>query len=300
MSLARIQHEMFEVVRTPLTTDETTKPRTVGGASSRKIANSIIAPNDRLSSLERLEIYNRQYWFRILGALMEDFPGLRAVVGERAFERLAIAYLNEHPSKSFTLRNLGRHLEKWLTRHRSYIRGVETLAIEMARLEWAEIEAFDGPEAAVLKIENLAALGRDPHLQLQPYIQLLELSFPIDDLLLSIRRKQDENSFSANAGMKQMRRSCIPRTKLPKPRKIYLAVHRHEFSVYFKRVEPEAFALLREFQRGQKLSQAIEKIRWGKRPPEEVAGQVREWFSNWASLGWFVAPAEKRKKESNA
>jgi len=291
MNLSRIQREMFEVVRTPLTPAEGTRPRTCKGSSARKIAAAIIAPNDRLTSLERIEIYNRQYWFRVLGSLMEDFPGLRAIVGEKAFERLAVAYLDQHPSRSFTLRNLGRHLETWLERNRSHIRGVEKLALDMTRLEWAEIEAFDGPNATVLKPEDVAALGPNPQFRLQPYIQMLELSYEVDDLLLAIRRKQDKNSFSANSGAKQIRRSRISRTRLAKPRKIYLAVHRHEFSVYFKRVDAEAFALLREFQRGRRLSQAIEKVRWGKRPAEEIAGQVRDWFTLWASLGWFVAPS---------
>ena len=78
------------------------------------MAESFIAPNSRLSAFERLEIYNRQYWFRVLGALAEDFPALRAVVGGSAFEALSIAYLTAHPSRSFSLRNLGLMLAEWL------------------------------------------------------------------------------------------------------------------------------------------------------------------------------------------
>ena len=287
MNLAQLQREMFEVVRTPLTPAEGTRRQTVNGRPTKKIADKIIAPNDRLTSLERIEIYNRQYWFRLLGALAEDFPGLRAIVGDKAFDRIALDYLNDVGSRSFTLRNLGCKLPHWLAKHRSYIKGTEQLAIDMARLEWAEVEAFDGPDEPILT--GLATPGGDPVLRLQPYIQLLELSYEVDELLISIRRKQQENSFSANAVMKQMRRSRIRRAKSPKSRKIYLAVHRHDFSVYFKRVEPEAFALLREFQKGCRLSKAIGKIRWGKSSPDQVADRVRQWFTTWASLGWFVA-----------
>lgn len=293
MKLSDIQRDFFEVVRTPLTADEGTRPRTRRGASTRRIAESIVAPNDRLDALERIEIYNRQYWFRLLGALTEDFPGLRAVVGEDSFGRLSTAYLTDHPSRSFTLRNLGSQLAPWLAKHRSYVRGVEKLAIEVATLEWAEIETFDGPEEPVLKVNDLSALPPDPVFRLQPYIRLLKLEYESDEFLISIRRKQDANSSSSNSGLKQMRRSRIVRTKLPKPRKLFLAVHRHEFSVYFKRVEPEAFILLQEFQRGKKLSQAINAVHWGKRPAEQIGQQVQEWFTNWASLGWFVAPTGK-------
>ena len=48
----------------------------------RAVASELIKPNDRLTSFERLEIYNRQYWFRILSGFAEDFPGLRAVSGQ--------------------------------------------------------------------------------------------------------------------------------------------------------------------------------------------------------------------------
>ncbi len=111
MELDRIQRALFDAIRQPLTADEGMRQRTRDGKSLRAIANEIIKPNDRLTSFERLEIYNRQYWFRILAALSDDFPGLRAIVGERRFEKLAVAYLLDCPSQSFTIRNLGSRLE---------------------------------------------------------------------------------------------------------------------------------------------------------------------------------------------
>ena len=88
----------------------------------------------------------------ILAALSEDFPGLRAIIGERRFEKLAIAYLLDCPSRSFTLRNLGSRLEAWLRAHPEHIAKFEQIALDMVRLEWAEIEAFD--EAAKPKADR--------------------------------------------------------------------------------------------------------------------------------------------------
>jgi len=143
MQLDHIQRRMFEAIRQPLTADEGMRLRTRDGRSLKALANEIIRPNDRLTSFERLEIYNRQYWFRILSALSEDFPGLRAIIGERRFEKLATAYLFDCPSRSFTLRNLGSRLESWLVAHPAYIAKCENIALDMVRLEWAQIEAFD-------------------------------------------------------------------------------------------------------------------------------------------------------------
>src|SRR5436309_2214997 len=121
MNLDQIQRAVFEVVRQPLTEDERMRPLTLDGKSTTEIAEKVIKPNDRLTSVERLEIYNRVYWFRILSSLADDFPGLRGVVGQRAFDKILMAYLTDMPSESFTLRNLGSRLEQWLRSHPKFI-----------------------------------------------------------------------------------------------------------------------------------------------------------------------------------
>src|ERR1700734_3850028 len=114
MNLLAIQRQMAAAVMTPLTPSERMRQVAPNGRSMRAVANKIIKPNDRLTSFERLEIYNRQYWFRILSGFAEDFPGVRAVLGGRRFDALSKAYLQQCPSRSFTLRNLGSRLESWL------------------------------------------------------------------------------------------------------------------------------------------------------------------------------------------
>src|SRR5947208_2283516 len=141
MNLEQLQREVFGVIRQPLTASERMRARTLDGRSTRKIAAEIIKPNDRLTSVERLEIYNRVYWFRILSSLADDFPGLRAVIGQEKFDEVLLGYLTEMPSESFTLRDLGSRLEKWLRAHPELIAEHERMALDMVRLEWADIEA---------------------------------------------------------------------------------------------------------------------------------------------------------------
>ncbi len=146
MTLAELQRAMAAAVMQPLTADEEMRSTAADGRDMNDVAASFIAPNSRLTAFERLEIYNRQYWFRVLGALAEDFAALRAVVGPRAFEALSIAYLTAHPSRSFSLRNLGSQLPAWLAAdpHRAGRR--HRLAVDVARIEWAFVEAFDNAE----------------------------------------------------------------------------------------------------------------------------------------------------------
>jgi hypothetical protein len=96
-------------------------------------AGELVKPNDRLTSTERLDIYHRQYWYRILDSFNEDFPGLCSILGERAFARLSRAYLTDCPSQSFTLRNLGSRLEAWLTEHPEFAGRHLAPALDMIR-----------------------------------------------------------------------------------------------------------------------------------------------------------------------
>src|SRR5690348_3106629 len=130
-NLKEIQRRMAAAVMHPLTRSETMPRRRRDGASNASEAEAIIRPNDRLTSFERLEIYNRQYWFRLYTSFEEDFPGLEAILGRAKFDRLMREYLTDCPSESFTLRNLGSRLEGWLRSHPQFIAPHETLALDM-------------------------------------------------------------------------------------------------------------------------------------------------------------------------
>jgi len=325
-SLLELQRKMAAAVMQPLTGTDGMRRRSGDGRQMRKVAAEFIKPNRRLSSFERLEIYNRQYWFRILDNLAEDFTGLRAVIGVKRFDRLARAYLAECPSQSFTLRDLGSRLLWWLERNPAYlepgegangsgrrsrlqagertpgVRGARSrfrkLAFDVAQLEWAHIEAFDAAELKPLTPEEAAGLNGDSKLRLQPYIRLLPLHFPVDDMLLALKRCEADI-----AGQDAKRRANWIR-QFQQPQRIFLAVHRADHSVHYKRLEAGEFRLLQALQRGLPIGEAIEAAYTGNgKSAAQYAEQTREWFATWARLGWlcpFVpqepAPAKKRKQ----
>ncbi|MGC1998903.1 MAG: putative DNA-binding domain-containing protein [Candidatus Acidiferrales bacterium] len=289
MKLLSIQRQMARAVMTPLTNSERMRTLAPNGRSMRAVASQIIKPNDRLTSFERLEIYNRQYWFRILSGFAEDFPGLRAVLGGRRFDSLAKAYLTDCPSQSFTLRNLGSRLEAWLRKHPRWAGERQNLAVDMARLEWADIEAFDGKREPSLKPEELA--GANPaklRLRLQPYIGLLDLRYPVDDLLLEVRKDAENLDVASNAFSERHKRKRVAAVAKLKPSPIFLAVHRLDEDVYFRRLAREEFEILSQLHAGKTLNAAIDAaLRQSPLPAEERAANVENWFRTWSALGWF-------------
>jgi hypothetical protein len=294
MSLASLQKAVARAVMQPLTRNDHMRAAGPGGESMRRYAARYIKPNNRLTSFERLEIYNRQYWFRVLGSMAEDFPGLRAILGEHRFDDMCRAYLAECPSQSFTLRNLGSRLEAWLRRNSRWVRGKKVLALDMARLEWADVEAFDGETEPALRPEELDAVSVSKlRLRVQPYVQLLELHYPVDDLVLQVRKDDDGTDFASNAVSEQRRRMKVRAVATLKPQKIFLVVHRIDCSVYFRRIERAEYSILKALRAGKSITGAIElAFRASSIPEMERAGYVRHCFETWAALGWFCQPAK--------
>jgi hypothetical protein len=291
MSLLSLQRTMARAVMHPLTRSEHMSKVAPNGERMQKYASGFIKPNDRLSSFERLEIYNKQYWFRLLSGLMEDFPGLQAILGNRRFEELCKAYLEDCPSRSFTLRNLGRALEGWLKKNPKWAGSRQAMALDMVRLEWADIEAFDEKAEPPLKAEDVAgSAGANLRLKLQPYVRLLDLRYPVDSLVLKIKGLNEDTEFSSNAFRERRKRKQVLAIAKLKPARIFLAVHRVDYFVYFRRLDENEYRLLLAMQQGKTLGQAVHqsfKTKKSGTPPE--LGQIAGWFQNWAGLGWFCA-----------
>jgi hypothetical protein len=289
MNLLAIQRQMAAAVMTPLTPSERMRHVAPNGRSLRAVANKIIKPNDRLTSFERLEIYNRQYWFRVLSGFAEDFPGLRAILGTRVFDRVAESYLKDCPSTSFTMRNIGSKLEPWLRKHPKFAGPRQQLAVDMVRLEWAEINAFDGKRETSLTPADLAQA--DPaklRLRLQPYITLLDLKYPVDDLLLAVRKDAEDVSVASNAMNERHKTKRVKAVAGMKPSPIFLAVHRLGEEVYFRRLEREEFAILSFLRDGKSLNAAIDAgLRRSNTPVTERPLLIQKWFQTWSTLGWF-------------
>lgn len=289
MSLLALQRRMAADLMRPLAP---------GDRLDAQTAAAYIKPNDRLTARERLEIYSRSYWYRLLDSLYEDFPGLRAVVGERAFQRLAQAYLADRPSESWTLRNLGSRLEEWLRRNPARAGDRLAPALDMIRLEWAHIEAFDGKAEKALGPEDLLELGPGLRIGLQPYIRLIELRYPVDDLRVKVNAASEEHGTASNAVLKRKARGLVRRISRMQPEHIFLAVHRLDFMVYYRRLETEEYRLLAALDSGSPGGKApLGKAPLGKAmeaaledspvPVEELRRRVETWFATWAEMGWL-------------
>lgn len=284
-TLSEFQSAISRAIMTPLGSGESMR------SGNRPTADALVKPNDRLTSFERLQIYNQQYWWRLLGSIADDFSGLQAVLGVRRFERLAVAYLTDCGSTSWNLGVLGKGLSAYIAEHPDLVGPFAELAFEVASIEWARTVAFDGEPLPLLDPVEFAA--RSPErmtLRVQPYITLLELDFPVDKMRLRMTRSENAAASNAVSGHGQARRKRITAKRLAQP--VHLAVHRLDLRVYYKRLEPEAYRLLMALGEGMPLEQACGKAFQGSLSSlGALQEKVRGWFGSWMAFGWLCDAA---------
>ena len=128
-------------------------------------------------------------------------------------------------------------------------------------------------------------------ISLQPYVRLLELAYPVDDLLIEVHDYEGETDVSSNAARQSQLRTRVRHYSKPEAEPVYLAVHRADESVYYKRLQIESYRMLKALSQEAPLSDAIEKaFESSSMPDEDRVPALQEWFANWAELGWFSRP----------
>jgi hypothetical protein len=278
-----MQRLMLHALAQPLTPTDDLAPRFRDGRAMADVAASFIKPNDRLTAFERLQIYARCYWYRIIDCVYDDSPGLRALLGEEKFSALVRAYLAKYPSCSFTLRNLCSRLPQFIREEPRHTAPRTALAHAVARFEWAQTVAFDGEARPVLTPDDLAdAPPAKLRLALQPYLSLLAFDWPVDDYVIAVKQRdalRAEASQAFTHGPRAASRRSVP---LPRRTRTYLVVHRYDLRLFYKRVEAPAFKILTALAAGRTVAQAVAAA-----GPRVKPGRVREWFATWVELGWF-------------
>lgn len=244
----------------------------VGDESAERVTTRTVTGNDRLSPAAQVEIYRVQFWLRHTGSLLEDFPGLGGVVGQRDWERLVEGYLERHPPRSYTLRDLGAQLPDYVA-HCEFLEHRE-LCWDMARLEWAYVEAFDAADAATLDPAHLATVPAakwpEARLILQPALRLLRVSYPVAAL-----RRQLKSAGEAPIRLPSRQPQC-------------LVVHRRQGGLFHSEVSLAAFELLTELAEGRRLGEALESLMQRVDDADELSANLHNWFRNWAGSGWFT------------
>jgi Putative DNA-binding domain len=168
-------------------------------------AETVVTRSRALTALERLAIYGYAYYARLLECLRDAFPVLKHALGEELFDAFAAEYLQQYPSRSYTLLQLGVNFPRFLAETRPQQEGVEDSAadwpdflIDLATLEWTFNEVFDGPGVEGEQLLDAGQLRAIPperlleaRLECVPCLRLLALRYPVHKYVTGVRRHEE-------------------------------------------------------------------------------------------------------------
>jgi hypothetical protein len=199
--------------------------------------------------------------------------------------------LLRYPSQTYTLRDLGQRLPQFILEEPVLSGKHLDLAFQAATVEYAAIEAFDLPAYKKIAANILSsAPPEELKLCLQPHIRLMQLDYALDDFVLRIQKKSALHSVSTAQAART--RKVSSRHKLPRKEQVYLAVHRLNNDVYYKRLNHDEYQLLTDLRDGLTLGEACNRLIEGMKQSQvsTLGDWLKRTFSQWVELGWFVEP----------
>ncbi len=248
-------------------------------------AEDIVTRSERLTSIERIEIYAQAYTARLVEVLRGEFPALAATLGPDLFTRFALGYLSRHPSTSYTLGVLGQAFPEDLAATRPPRTSDDPdwadFLIDLARVERTYAEVFDGPGSEQVPPPGPDVFaGLDPaswpetRWELCPSLRLLELRFPVHEYITTLRRGD----------------SPVPPAPLP----TWLMISRRDYVVRRAAISPAAWTLLQELRQGGTIADGLRRARaLFHENDSEFSSEVERLFRSWSSSGVFRHPRPK-------
>jgi hypothetical protein len=268
-SLQSLQHRFMAALVEPMFGDSRARselPQRTGEVSTDFLAtaNDLIAPSASLNPTLRLELYHRQYWYRLLDSLAEDFPALRTFLGEPAFFGLIERYLEENPPRDRNLRKLGAGLAEFIVNLQPAL-PQSIQAEELARLEYTICELFEAGDDPPLEPSDLA---HHP-IALQPHVRCLELKTAAH----SFWKTRKKRSF----------RSIHRRPRF------FVVVYRQHHRIQVESLPPKAFRVLSALAKHGSLEAAMGAIvSLPRRLQPDDTQHIQGWFQTWFAKGWFT------------
>jgi len=233
------------------------------GAGHSRI-NETILPSCGQTAVERLSVYHRAYFARLLEVLRELFPCTLFAIGEELFDEFAVGYLEAYPPTSYTLARLADRLVDYLDETRQPEWG--QFVVELVRLEQAIDRVFDGPGPE----RDEAAAAQKPIPRLVPGFELQEFEYPVSTYFTDWKAGRQPT--------------------WPQPHGQFIVLFRRDYIVRRFEISTAHHQLLRTLADGLPLDEALEKLaeRSDSGSIDALAADVRNWFELWSREGFFV------------
>lgn len=279
-SLVKLQSWFGKVISQPIDEASRINPNAPSGKPIEEEAKAFIKPSKTLSPKERIEIYNQQYWWRLLNIMHENFPLVTRLFGYYDFNQtVAIPYLEKHPPEHWSLAILGETLPLWI--EECYHEEDKALVLDSSRLDWAFNMSFSAKELKPIDIIKATTEEEGSRLltekvMLQPHLFLLETKYDLIPFRAALL-KEDGDHFVEHD---------FP--KLKKQKKHLVVYRSPSMHVEWKEISSEESVVLGKFRQGSSIE---EVCGWLETQEGSLLAEAEKnllhWFHEWTALNWI-------------
>lgn len=280
-SLKTTQEWFASVITNRLGENDTIQPFSPNGILIAEEANRYIVPSSFLRPHQRIQIYNQQYWWRLLNTLHINFPLVTRLFGRNAFnEEIGIPYLLRYPPNHWSLSVIGERLPAWISE--CYQEPDQILVHHAAGLDWAFTASFIAPQLPRLDLIRLTQENPESILDqtfyLQPHIHLFTWEYD----LLTFRDsflQQDADYWIDNR---------FP--ELPKGKTYRFILYRNaKNNSAWREITEGEYLLLECFKKGSSLAAACKTMETQESSLyEEIEANLQKWLQDWTLLDWLT------------
>lgn len=282
--LKKTQQWFASIITRPIGSDNRMKAIAPSGRAMSDEARDFIAPSPTMRGDQRIEIYNQQYWWRLLSTLQESFPFLTRLFGYEEFNRvIAFPYLVKYPSDTWSLSYLGNRLPQWIDEE--YEAEDKSLVLHAAHLDWAYNYSFIAPQGTPIDLssqsQDLESILDQP-LTLQPHVFLFALPYNLFEYRFEFL-KQDPNYWVDHE---------FPVLKHePAGELLHYVLYRNKNqNIAAEKVSSSSYQLLQQFVSGSTIDAICQ---WLEQQPadsllsKEASENLHFWFQQWTMHQWL-------------
>lgn len=264
-TLEELQAWFGRAISRPLPSHYHGNPLDTSAPGLREAGEALVAGPGGFSGFDRVGVYNEQYWFRLLTIMQGEYPCAVHLMGLRAFNDRAMAYLEAHPPSSPFLARLDEAWPDFL--FREYREKNRDEVLQGAAVDRAFSRAVDAPGGLPLDPDDATA----PRLVLASHAAVLRLDW-------------DFSAFRAACLADESLEQAIPL----EPQSTSLAIWRGtDDKVWQQTLGSAASKVLRTFRDPQTVAEAFELLEGALKPEEEsdLEAHLPEWFAGWTRDG---------------
>lgn len=225
-----------------------------------------LAASEGLAPAARAHIYRNAYRVRLLDTLKDSFDKTWAWLGDDAFEDAGLRYIADHPPTQFSLRPFGDRYADWL----NGAWPADPEVAELARLDWAMRNAFDGADAQPLDGAALAGVSDEDWatvvFSLHPTAQMLRVQRNTLDLWHA------------------MDRGDTPPAVIDLAQPVTVLVWRKGVQPHFRSIDAAEAGMLNALQRGTPFAAACETVE-----SDDAQALIGGWLARWLEDGLLCA-----------